>query len=31
MEADWRVYASVNYTIIDADNGLLPDRRQAND
>ena len=28
IEAEWRVYASVNYAIIDSDNGLSPDRRQ---
>ena len=28
-EIEWRIYASVNYTIIDSDNGLSPGRRQA--
>ena len=29
IEAEWRIYASVNYTIIGSDNGLSPGRRQA--
>ena len=29
IEAEWRIYASVNFTIIDSDNGLSPDRRKA--
>ena len=29
IEAEWRIYASVNYTIIGSDNGLLPVRHQA--
>ena len=29
MEAERRIYASVNYTIIGSDNGLSPGRRQA--
>ena len=29
IEAEWRIYASVNYAIIDSDNGLSPDRHQA--
>ena len=29
IEAEWRKYASVNYTIIGPDNGLTPVRRQA--
>ena len=29
MEAEWRIYASVNSTIIGSDNGLSPGRRQA--
>ena len=29
IEAEWRIYASVNFTIIGSDNGLSPDRRQA--
>ena len=29
IEAEWRIYASVNYTNIGSDNGLSPDRRQA--
>ena len=28
-EVEWRIYASVNCTIIDSDNGLSPGRRQA--
>ena len=28
-EAEWCIYASGNYTIIDSDNGLSPERRQA--
>ena len=28
-EAEWRIYASINYTIIGSDNGLSPGRRQA--
>ena len=27
-EAEWRIYASVNYTTIGSDNGWSPDRRQ---
>ena len=29
MEAEWHIYASVNYTIMGSDNGLSPGRRQA--
>ena len=29
MEAEWPIYASVNYAIIGSDNGLSPGRRQA--
>ena len=29
IEAEWRIYESVNYTIIDSDNGLSTIRRQA--
>ena len=29
FEAEWRIYASVNQTIIGSDNGLSPDRRKA--
>ena len=29
IEAEWRIYASVNKTIIGSDNGLSPVRRQA--
>ena len=29
MEAEWRIYASVNYTIMGSDNGLSPGRHQA--
>ena len=29
IEAQWRIYASVNYAIIGSDNGLSPGRRQA--
>ena len=29
IEAKWRVYVSVNQTIISSDNGLSPNRRQA--
>ena len=29
IEAEWRIYASVNLTIIGSDNGLSPGRRQA--
>ena len=29
IEAEWRIYASVNYAIIGSDNGLSPGRRQA--
>ena len=29
IEAEWRIYASVNYTIFGSDNGLSPGRRQA--
>ena len=29
FEAEWHMYASVNYTIIGSDNGLSPPRRQA--
>ena len=29
MEAEWRIYASVNYSIMGSDNGLSPVRRQA--
>ena len=29
IEAEWCMYASVNYTIIGSDNGLSPARRQA--
>ena len=29
MEAEWRIYASVNYTNIGSGNGLSPGRRQA--
>ena len=29
FEAEWRIGASVKHTIIDSDNGLSPDRRQA--
>ena len=29
IEAEWRIYASVNKKIIGSDNGLSPDRRQA--
>ena len=28
-EAEWRIFASENYTIINSDNGLSPGRRQA--
>ena len=28
-QAEWRIYVSVNLTIIGSDNGLPPDRRQA--
>ena len=29
IEAEWRIYASVNYTINGSDNGLSPGRRHA--
>ena len=29
VEAEWRIYASLNLAIIGSDNGLLPDRHQA--
>ena len=29
MEAEWRMHASVSKAIIDSDNGLSPNRRQA--
>ena len=29
IEDEWRIYASVNYTIIGSDNGLSPDRHQS--
>ena len=29
IDAEWRIYASVNLAIIGSDNGLLPGRRQA--
>ena len=29
FETEWRIYASVNETIIDSDNDLSPDRRRA--
>ena len=29
IEAEWRIYTSVNYTIIGSDNGLSPAWRQA--
>ena len=29
IEAEWRIYASLNLTIIGLDNGLSPGRRQA--
>ena len=29
IEAEWRIYASLDKTIIGSDNGLSPDRRQA--
>ena len=29
IEAEWCIYASVNYAIIGPDNGVLPLRRQA--
>ena len=29
IEAEWRIYASVNHVIIGSDNGLAPDRPQA--
>ena len=29
IQAEWRIYASVNLHIIGSDNGLSPDRRQA--
>ena len=29
IEAEWHIYASVNYTIIGSDNGLSPGRRHA--
>ena len=28
IEAEWRIYASVNLAIIDSDNGFLPGQRQ---
>ena len=29
IEAEWRIYASLNWVIIGADNGLSPVQRQA--
>ena len=29
IEAEWRIYVSLNWVIIGSDNGLSPDRRQA--
>ena len=29
IEAEWRIYASLNWVIIGSDNGLSPVRRQA--
>ena len=29
IEAEWRMYASLNWVVIDSDNGVLPVRRQA--
>ena len=29
IEAEWRIYVSVNYAIIGSDNGLSPGQRQA--
>ena len=29
IEAEWRIYASVNWATIGSDNGLSPGRRQA--
>ena len=28
IETEWRIYASVNWTIFDSDNGLSPGQRQ---